>query len=52
MSTEEEQAFMRALGKRLRILRLTAELTQDQLADAASISRSFISSDRARLARH
>lgn len=36
-------AFMRALGKRIRLLRLTRELTQDQVADASGISRSFVS---------
>jgi transcriptional regulator with XRE-family HTH domain len=35
--------FVRALGKRVRLLRLTAELTQEELADAAGISRSFVS---------
>lgn len=34
---------MRRLGKRVRLLRLTAELTQDELATAAGISRSFVS---------
>ena len=40
---EAEAAFLRALGKRVRILRLTAELTQEQLAEAAGMSRSFVS---------
>ena len=35
--------FMRALGKRVRLLRLTAELTQEELGEAAGISRSFVS---------
>ena len=35
--------FLRALGKRIRLLRLTRELTQDQLACAAGMSRSFVS---------
>lgn len=37
------EAFLRALGKRVRILRLTRELTQDELAVATGMSRSFIS---------
>jgi transcriptional regulator with XRE-family HTH domain len=36
-------AWLRALGKRVRILRLTKELTQDELAVAAGMSRSFVS---------
>jgi transcriptional regulator with XRE-family HTH domain len=36
-------AFLRVVGKRIRILRLTRELTQDELAAAAGISRSFVS---------
>ena len=36
-------AFLRALGKRVRLLRLTAELTQDQLAAKTGMSRSFVS---------
>ena len=43
MNDQDADAFMRALGRRLRILRLTRELTQDELAGAAGISRSFIS---------
>jgi transcriptional regulator with XRE-family HTH domain len=35
--------FLRALGKRIRILRLTAELTQDDLAARTDMSRSFVS---------
>ena len=35
--------WLRALGKRVRILRLTRELTQDELAAASGMSRSFIS---------
>lgn len=34
---------MRALGKRVRLLRLTQELTQDELAQASGMSRSFVS---------
>lgn len=36
-------AFLRALGKRIRLLRLLGGLTQDQLAQAAGMSRSFVS---------
>ena len=39
----ELEQFLRALGKRVRLLRLTRELTQDELAAAAGISRSFVS---------
>jgi transcriptional regulator with XRE-family HTH domain len=39
----DEAAFMRALGKRVRLLRLVRELTQDELAKAAGMSRSFVS---------
>jgi XRE family transcriptional regulator, regulator of sulfur utilization len=35
--------WLRALGRRVRILRLTKELTQDELAAAAGMSRSFVS---------
>jgi transcriptional regulator with XRE-family HTH domain len=35
--------FLQALGKRIRILRLTAELTQDDLAARTNMSRSFVS---------
>lgn len=37
------EEWLRALGKRVRILRLTRELTQDELAVAAGMSRSFVS---------
>jgi transcriptional regulator with XRE-family HTH domain len=36
-------AYLRALGKRVRILRLTREMTQEQLAAAAGMSRNFVS---------
>lgn len=39
----DENDLRRLIGKRLRIARLTAELTQDQLADASGVSRSFVS---------
>lgn len=35
--------FLRALGKRIRLLRLTREWTQEQLGKAAGMSRSFVS---------
>src|SRR5215212_1529828 len=41
--TPDPAAFLRALGKRVRLLRLTRELTQDQVAVAAGMSRSFVS---------
>ena len=40
---EAEAAFLRALGKRVRLLRRVRELTQDELAQAAGMSRSFVS---------
>jgi transcriptional regulator with XRE-family HTH domain len=43
MTTDPDAVFLRALGKRIRIARLTHELTQAELADATGISRSFIS---------
>ena len=39
----DSDEFLRALGKRIRLLRLTAELTQDDLAARTDISRSFVS---------
>lgn len=39
----EEAAFLRALGKRLRLLRRLRELSQDDLGQAAGVSRSFVS---------
>jgi len=36
-------AWLRGLGRRVRILRLTREMTQDDLAVAAGMSRSFVS---------
>lgn len=35
--------FLRALGKRVRLLRLTQERTQEEVAQAAGVSRSFLS---------
>jgi transcriptional regulator with XRE-family HTH domain len=39
----DTEAFMYRLGRRVRLARLINELTQDQLAEAAGISRSFVS---------
>ncbi len=39
----DTEAWLRALGKRVRLLRHTREMTQDELAAAAGISRSFVS---------
>jgi DNA-binding XRE family transcriptional regulator len=41
--SEASAVWLRQIGKRVRILRLAAEKTQDQLADETGISRSFIS---------
>jgi transcriptional regulator with XRE-family HTH domain len=35
--------FLRTLGKRIRLARLVRELTQAELADAAGLSRNFLS---------
>ena len=43
MTGQDAVVFMRALGKRVRLLRLIAEMTQEELADAAGISRGFVS---------
>ena len=43
MDEEESAVFQRALGKRLRLLRVVRELTQEELGQAAGISRSFVS---------
>jgi transcriptional regulator with XRE-family HTH domain len=40
---EDEVAFLRALGKRIRLLRLLRELTQGELAEQTGMSRSFVS---------
>lgn len=41
--TPAEAAYLFELGKRVRRLRLIAELTQDDLGRAAGLSRSFVS---------
>ncbi|HEV7656590.1 MAG TPA: helix-turn-helix transcriptional regulator [Mycobacteriales bacterium] len=38
-----EALFLRALGKRVRLLRRLRELSQEELAQAAGMSRSFVS---------
>ena len=35
--------FLTVIGRRIRLLRRLRDLTQDELADAAGISRSFVS---------
>ena len=42
-ASPDTAAFLLALGKRVRLLRLTSELTQDELAVKAGMSRSFVS---------
>ena len=36
-------AFLRMVGRRIRVLRYQREMTQEELADATGISRNFIS---------
>jgi len=43
MNSDDQAAFLRALGKRVRLLRLMKELTQEELGRQAGVSRSFIS---------
>lgn len=43
MSNQEAEAFRRAVGKRLRLLRVVRELTQDELAQAAGVTRNQVS---------
>jgi transcriptional regulator with XRE-family HTH domain len=40
----DEQTYLQGLGKRVRILRLTREMSQEQLATASHMSRNFVSS--------
>ena len=44
VANQAERAFLKALGKRIRIQRITVELSQEQLARAAGMSRNFVSS--------
>ncbi len=39
----DTDTFLHAIGKRVRLARLVREMTQAELADAAGISRSFVS---------
>ena len=41
--SRDAAAFLRALGRRVRLLRLDSALTQDELAIKAGMSRSFVS---------
>ena len=41
--SEEDESFRRAVGKRLRVMRAIREMSQDELAEAAGVSRNFIS---------
>jgi transcriptional regulator with XRE-family HTH domain len=43
-SDPTEREFLRKLGKRIRLLRVDRELSQEQLAQAARMSRNFVSS--------
>jgi transcriptional regulator with XRE-family HTH domain len=40
----EEHVYLRGLGRRVRLMRLTREMSQEQLATASSMSRNFVSS--------
>jgi transcriptional regulator with XRE-family HTH domain len=40
----EEHVYLRGLGRRVRLLRLTREMSQEQLATASGMSRNFVSS--------
>jgi XRE family aerobic/anaerobic benzoate catabolism transcriptional regulator len=42
--SDAEWAFLRQLGKRVRLARVDRELTQEQLAARAGLSRNFVSS--------
>lgn len=39
-----ERAFLKAFGKKVRIRRVTCDMSQEQLAQAARMSRNFVSS--------
>jgi len=43
MDEQEAAAFRRALGRRLRLLRVVRELTQKELAQAAGVTRNQVS---------
>jgi transcriptional regulator with XRE-family HTH domain len=38
-----EEAYRRAIGKRLRIVRVTLDCSQDEIAEAAGVTRNFVS---------
>jgi transcriptional regulator with XRE-family HTH domain len=39
-----EHVYLRGLGRRVRLMRLTREMSQEQLATASGMSRNFVSS--------
>ena len=43
MRTDQERAYLRALGLRLRLLRIATQLSQTQLAESADVTRGQIS---------
>jgi transcriptional regulator with XRE-family HTH domain len=43
MTTDDEDAYLRALGLRLRLLRIASQLSQAQLGDAANVTRAQVS---------
>jgi transcriptional regulator with XRE-family HTH domain len=43
MDDRDTVAFRRALGKRIRVLRVVRELTQDELAQWAGVTRNLVS---------
>jgi transcriptional regulator with XRE-family HTH domain len=43
-SLAPDRAFLRAMGKRIRLARVERELSQGQLAERAGMSRNFVSS--------
>lgn len=43
MTTDQEHAYLRALGLRLRLLRIASQLSQAQLAETANVTRNQVS---------
>lgn len=43
MTSPQDRTFLTALGKRVRLLRLSREWTQDEVAGKTGMSRSFVS---------
>ncbi len=43
-SPEQNRVFLRAMGKRVKLTRIDRELSQEQLARQAGMSRNFVSS--------